>query len=136
MKPRCLGDTVGHIAVLSLGLTAGVGDIELSFQKPESKVVAKENNETGSGPIGVGTTTPISVGVDSKVDGHRLTKENVKVGGATEVPKDPLRSSEMWLPRGVHIMAYLMDDVGDVGACEDEVLQGLDKTPTAGWISY
>jgi hypothetical protein len=44
------------------------------------------------------------------------------VDGAPEVPHDPLHNGEMWLLRGMHKDAHLLDEVGDVGACEDEVL--------------
>jgi hypothetical protein len=56
-KPCHLGDYVGHNAVLGLGARAG--DDGLPFRRLEDKVVAKEDGETGSGPTGVGTTTPI-----------------------------------------------------------------------------
>jgi hypothetical protein len=36
--------------------------------------------------------------------------------------QDPLESSEMRLPRGVHIQAHLLDDVGNVGPGEGQVL--------------
>jgi hypothetical protein len=45
--------------------------------------------------------------------------------------KDSLHSGETWLPRGMHMEAHLLDDVGDVGAGEDKVLQGPGKTPIA-----
>jgi hypothetical protein len=38
----------------------------------------------------VGTTTPIGVDVNGKVDGHRSAKKKTKVGGVSKVPKDPM----------------------------------------------
>jgi hypothetical protein len=63
----------------------------------------------------------VGVGVDGEVGGRRSSKE-AEVGGAPEVPQDPLHSGEMWLQRDVHMEAHLLDDVGDVGAGEDEEL--------------
>jgi hypothetical protein len=39
-----------------------------------------------------------------------------------EIAQDPFESGEMRLPRGVHMQAHLLDDVGDVGHREGEVL--------------
>jgi hypothetical protein len=63
-------------------------------------------------------------------------RRRLKSVGAAEVPKDPLHSSEMWLPRSVHMKTRLLDDVGDVGTSEDEVLQNPDKTPIAGRTNH
>jgi hypothetical protein len=41
--------------------------------------------------------------------------------------QDLLESGEMWLPRGVHMQAHLLDSVGDVGPREGQVLQGADQ---------
>jgi hypothetical protein len=78
---------------------------------------------TGCGPTCIGTAGPIGVGVDDEVGGRRSSKK-AEVGGASKVPQDPLHSGEMKLSRGVHMDAHLLDDVGDVGAGEDKVLQG------------
>ena len=91
-KPCRLGNVVGHNAVLGLG--AGAGDDGLPLRRPGDKVVTKENGETGSGPTGIGTTTPIGVSVDNEVDGRRSAKK-AEVGGASEVPKNSLHSGEM-----------------------------------------
>jgi hypothetical protein len=42
----------------------------------------------------------------------------------------------MWLLWGVHMEVYLLDDVGDVGPGEDEVLQRPGETPVASGISH
>jgi hypothetical protein len=52
------------------------------------------------------------------------------------LPKDPIHSGEMWLSRGVHMKAHMLDGVGDVGAGEDEVLQSPGKTTIVGQISH
>jgi hypothetical protein len=62
--------------------------------------------------------------------------KKAEVSGASEVPNDSLHSGEMWLPRGVHMKAHLLNDVGYIEASEDEVLQSLGKTPIAGQISH
>jgi hypothetical protein len=77
----------------------------------------------------------IGVDVDGEVVGRRSSKEP-EVGSATEVPQDPLHSSEMWLPRGVHMVGHMLDDVCDVGLGEDEVLQRPNKTLVVGGISH
>jgi hypothetical protein len=138
-KPRRLGDAVSHSAVLNLGARAG--DDRLPLQGPGDEAVAVEHGETEGGPMRVRIAGPVGVGVDDKVGGSRPSKEEVELGGAPEVSQDPLHSGEMWLPWGVHIEAHLLDDVGDVGASEDEVLQGRvlqgpGETPIAGRISY
>jgi hypothetical protein len=108
----------------------------LLLRTPEYETVAKEVGKTRSGPTGVETTTLIGIGVDNKVSGCRSAEENAEVRGAVEVPKNLLHSGEMWLLWGVHMEANLLDGVGDARACEDEVLQSLDKTPIAGRISH
>jgi hypothetical protein len=50
------------------------------------------------------------------------------------VPQDPLHRGEVRLSRIVHVEAYLLDDVGDVGPGEDEVLKCPDNAPVAGRI--
>lgn len=76
----------------------------------------------------------VDVGVD-EVGGRKSSKE-VEVDGALEIPHDPLHSGEMWFSRGVYMEAHVLDDVGDVGPGEDEVLQGPGKTPVAGGIDH
>lgn len=132
-KPRRLSDAIGHGAVL--GLRAGAGDDGLPLRRLGDDIVSKKNGETESGPTGVGTTTPISVVVDGDIGGRRSAKK-AEVGGASEVPKDPLHSGEMWLPRSVHMKAHLLDGIGDVRAGEDEVLQSPGKTLIAGRINH
>jgi hypothetical protein len=119
--------------VLSLGV--GAGDDWLLLQGPRDKIVAEEHDETGGGPTCVRIAGPVGVDVDGEVVGRRSSKEP-EVGSATEVPQDPLHSSEMWLPRGVHMVGHMLDDVCDVGLGEDEVLQRPNKTLVVGGISH
>jgi hypothetical protein len=83
----------------------------------------------------LGTTSPPGVSVDDKFDGREVAKE-AKVGRALEVPQDPLHSSEMRLPLGMHMEAHMLDGVGDVKPCEDEVLQRPGKTMVASGINH
>jgi hypothetical protein len=133
-KPRCLGDVVSHNVVLGLG--AGAGDDWLPLRRPGDEAVAKEHGEIGSGPTRVGIAIPVSVHVDDEVGGRGSSKKKVEVGGALEVPQDPLHSGEMCLPWGMHMEAHLLDDIADVGTGEDVVLQGPDEIPIAGLISH
>jgi hypothetical protein len=133
-KPRRLGDAVSHNAVLNPGARAG--DDRLPLQGPGDEAVVVEHSETEGGPTRVRIADLVGIGVDNEVGGSRPSKEEAELGGAPEVSRDPLHSGEMWLPWGVHIEAHLLDDVGDVGASEDEVLQGPGETPIAGRISY
>jgi hypothetical protein len=48
--------------------------------------------------------------------------------------QDPLHRGEVRLPRIVHVEAYPLDDVGDVGPGEDEVLKCPGDAPIAGRI--
>jgi hypothetical protein len=113
-----------------------VGDDGLPLRGPGDEVVAKEHGEIGSGATRVRTTTPVGVGVDDKVGGCGPSKKKAEVDSASEVPQDPLHGGEMWLPWDVHMEAHLLDGVDDVGAGEDEVLQGPDETPIAGRIGH
>lgn len=94
----------------------------MPLRGPGDKTVAKEQGESGGGPTYVRTTGPIDICVDNKVGDRRSSKE-VEVGSSPDVPQDQLHSGEMWLPRGVHMEAHLLDGVGDVGPGEDKVLQ-------------
>jgi hypothetical protein len=49
------------------------------------------------------------------------------VEGDTEVAKNPLHSSEVRLPWGVHVKAHLLDGVGNIGPSEVEVLESPNK---------
>lgn len=53
-----------------------------------------------------------SVGVDDQLEGQRRSKENVVVQGAMQ---------------GVHVKAHMLDNIGDVGPSEDEVLESPDE---------
>ena len=48
-------------------------------------------------------------------------KEETEIDGAAEVAKDPLESSEVWLPGIMHMWTYLLNCIGDVGPGEGEV---------------
>jgi hypothetical protein len=98
--------------------------------------IAKEHGEAGCGSMCVGTTDLVSVGVDDEVGGRRSSKKKAEVGGALDVPQDPLHRGEMWLPRGMQMEAHLLNGIGDVVAGEDEVMQGPSKTQIAGRISH
>jgi hypothetical protein len=51
-----------------------------------------------------------------------------------QVPQDPLHRGEVRIPRDVHVEAHLLDDVGNVGPGEDEVLKCPGSTPVASQI--
>jgi hypothetical protein len=61
-QPGGLCHTVGHNTVL--GLCARVGDDGLPLGGPGDEVGTQEHDISGIGPVRVGTTNPISVGVD------------------------------------------------------------------------
>jgi hypothetical protein len=103
----------------------------LPLRGPRDETAAKKHNESGGGPARVRTAGPVGV-VVGEVGGRRSSKE-AEVGAA---PKVPLHSGEMWLLWGVHMEVYLLDDVGDVGPGEDEVLQRPGETPVASGISH
>jgi hypothetical protein len=64
-QPGGLCHAVGHNAVL--GLCARARDDRLPFGGPEDEVGAQEHGIAGSGPARVGTTDPVSVGVDHEL---------------------------------------------------------------------
>jgi hypothetical protein len=74
------------------------------------------------------------MGVDAKLRGRGPVEKEPEVEGAMQVPQDPLHCGEVRLPRIVHVEAYLLDGVGDVGLGEDEVLKCPGDAPVAGRI--
>lgn len=90
----------------------------MPLRVPRDKAVAQEHDIACSGPTRVGEADPVSVDVD-EVSGQGVAEE-AEVEGAPEVPQDPLHGGEMRLPRGMHVEAYLLDGVGNVGPGEDE----------------
>jgi hypothetical protein len=50
--------------------------------------------------------------------------------------KDPLCSGDVWLLRGVHVKAHLLDSVDDVGPSEGEVLEGPCEALVGRHIAY
>jgi shikimate kinase len=64
-QPGGLCHAVGHNAVLVL--CAGAGDDELQLGGLGDEVGAQEHDISGSGPARVGTTNPVSVGVDHEL---------------------------------------------------------------------
>lgn len=117
-EPGLFDHAIGYGAVLSI--SAGAGDDGLPLRVPRDQVVAQEHDAVRGGPTCVGTTRPVSDDVDDQLEVRRVPKKNVVVEGITEVTKDPLRRCEVWLPRGVHVEAHLLDDVDDVGPSEGE----------------
>jgi len=63
-------------------------------------------------------------------------KEETEIDGAAEVAKDPLESSEVWLPGIMHMETYLLNCIGDVRPGEGEVLKCTDKTPICSGICH
>jgi hypothetical protein len=64
-QPGGLCHAVGHNAIL--GLCAGAGDEGLQLGDSGDEVGTQEHDISGSGLACVGTSSPISVGVDHKV---------------------------------------------------------------------
>jgi hypothetical protein len=62
--------------------------------------------------------------------------KEAKVDGAAEVAKDPLESSEVWLPGIMHMETYMLNCIGDVRPGEGEVLQCTGKTPICSGICH
>ena len=85
----------------------------MSLPEQGDETVAKEHIEAGGGSARVKTSSPVGIGVNGEVGDRRSSKE-VEVSSAPKVPQDALHSDEMWLPRGVHMEAHLLDGVGDV----------------------
>jgi hypothetical protein len=70
-EPTCLSHTFGNNTILGLG--AGAGGYEMTFGGPRDKVVSKKHNVARGGPTGVGTSRPISVGVNNQLVGRGAT---------------------------------------------------------------
>jgi hypothetical protein len=123
MESGCLGDAVGHNTIL--GLAAGAGDDGLLLRGPGDEVGVQEHGVAGGGPVRVGAASPINVDVDHQLRSWRGSKEEVVVEGAAKVVKNLLDNDEVGLP---HVMAHLLDHVGDVDPGEGEVLESLGET--------
>jgi hypothetical protein len=46
----------------------------------------------------------------------------------TNVVKNPLDETPVYITRRMHVKAHLVDSVGDIRSCEHQVLQGADDT--------
>jgi hypothetical protein len=121
MKPTRLCHTIGQDAVLRL--SAQMRDDVLTFRRAGDKVVAQEHRIARSGLVSIGTTSSVNISVDNEVQRRGTAKKQAMVDGALEVPKDALRGREMELTRVVHVEAHMLDRVGNVEPCEDEVLE-------------
>jgi hypothetical protein len=67
-------------------------------------------------------TDSINVCVDDRLRSRRGPNKKTIIEDTVEVAKNPLRSGEVGLPRGVHVKAPVLDCVGDVGSSEGEIL--------------
>jgi hypothetical protein len=85
-KPTRLCHVVGHGAVFRL--SARTGDDVLTLQGPGDEVVTQEHSAAPSGPVSIGTTSPVSISVDDEVRHRGATKNQAMVEGALEAPKD------------------------------------------------
>ena len=114
-----LGHAVSNNAILRLG--TGAGDDRLTLGRPGHQVAAEEDGVAGGGASNVRTPDPVGVSVDDELSGGRLPVKEAEVDGAAEVAKDPLESSEVWLPGIMHMEADLLNCIGDVRPGEGEV---------------
>jgi hypothetical protein len=126
-RPWSLGHAVGDMLYSTSALEWETTRDVLSLGSLGDEVDALEHDITGSGPARVGAASPVSVCVDHELRHRGGSKEKAVVNVATEVAQDPLESVEMGLPRGVHVKARLLDDVGDVGPGEGQVLVGAGE---------
>jgi hypothetical protein len=105
-EPGSLSDAVSHSAVFRLGTRAG--DDWLTFGRPRHQVAAQKDGVARGGAPSVRTPGPVDVSVDNELGGGRPpVKEEAEVDGAAEIVKDPLESSEVWLPGIMHMETYL-----------------------------
>ena len=74
---------LSHGTVLSL--RTGTGDCVLPLGGPGDQVVAEEDRIAGGGAPGVGTASPISVGVHRQVRTPRRLKQKTHVQHATHI---------------------------------------------------
>jgi hypothetical protein len=58
-----------------------------------------------------------------------------EVHEASQIAQDALHRVDVRLPRIMHMKANLLDDIGDVGVGERQVLEGLDESPELSRIS-
>ena len=89
-KPGGPANTVCHDTVFGLG--AGAGNCLLAFAGPGDEVVTKEDSVARGGLVRVGTTGPISVGVDSEGGWHLATDGEPKISRAVQITENPLHS--------------------------------------------
>jgi hypothetical protein len=125
--PGSLCHAVGHSAVLSF--CAGAGDDRLPLGGLGDEVGTQEHGIARGGPACVGAVGPVSIGIDHKIRSRGWAEEEAVVEKATEVSQNPLKSSDVGLPWCVHMKAHLLNDVGDVGPGEGEVLECACQAP-------
>jgi hypothetical protein len=127
-KPAALSDNVGDDSIFCF--RAGSRHSVLPLRRPRHQIVADEDAELGGGATGVGEPCPIGVRVGDQVVVRRVSMQSKpEVSSATEVAQDALQQREMGVARGVHEHARLLDDIGDVGSCQRQVLEAAGEAP-------
>ena len=119
-QPGHLGNCIGNGAILGFG--AGSGDCILLLVRPGDQIVPKKHNEARGGLARFGTSRPICVGVDHQLSLGRRPESQAHVQRPTDVPENPLESSEIQLPWIMHVEADLLDCISNVWPGKGEVL--------------
>jgi hypothetical protein len=134
-EPGSLSHAVGNGAVLRLG--TGAGGHLLALGGPGHQVASEEDGIARGGPSSVWTASPVGVSVDDQLcGGGPAVQEQAMISSASEVPEETLESSEMRLPRIMHMKAQLLNCIGDVRPSEGEVLKSTSKTAVCRRISH
>jgi hypothetical protein len=93
----------------------------------EDQTSTKENSIAGGGAPGVGTASPINIGVNCELSWGGARNEKTVAEGALEITKNPLCCGKVELPRSMHVKADLLDSICNVGPSEGKVLKGTGK---------
>ncbi|CAN6182646.1 unnamed protein product [Urochloa humidicola] len=132
-QPRRLCNAVSNGPVHRLG--TGAGDDRLSLGGPRDKVAPKKDGVARGRATSVRTASPVSIRVDNQLGGGRPVKSKPVVNSAPEVAQEPLHSSEMRLPRIMHVKTDLLNSIGDIWPSESEVQQSSSNTLVGGPVS-
>jgi hypothetical protein len=124
--PGSLCHAFGHSAILSL--CDGAGDDGLPLGSPGDEVGTQEHDIARGGRARVGAADPVSVCVHHKIRRRGWAKEEAVVTRAPKISQNLLESGDVGLPWCMHMKAHLLNEVGDVGPGEGEVLECACQT--------
>jgi hypothetical protein len=80
----------------------------------ETRVAAQEDGIAGGRAASVRTASPVNICVDNQLSRGGAVDNQAIVNRATDVAKEALQCSKMWLPRIMHIKTDLLNSIRQV----------------------